>query len=58
MLVEIKKLTCLHCSHTWVPKQSDVRSCPSCRSYNWDKPKKEKTNVEKKINKRTSEGDM
>lgn len=35
----INKLTCLRCKHKWIPRQSDVRICPKCKSANWDKKK-------------------
>jgi len=41
MEVEIKKLECLRCGHTWVPRTNDVRICPKCKTPFWDKPRKE-----------------
>ncbi len=32
-------MRCLRCDHSWVPRKLDVRVCPQCKSYLWDKPK-------------------
>lgn len=39
MQIEIKQLECKRCGYKWLPRQEDVRSCPSCRSVLWDKEK-------------------
>lgn len=39
---KINILTCLRCEHTWVPRITDVRLCPSCKSPYWDKLKQTK----------------
>jgi len=39
-----KDFTCLCCYHTWQKRNfGDIkpRCCPRCKSYTWDKPKKE-----------------
>jgi len=37
--VEVSYLTCLRCGHQWIPRKSDVRYCPKCKSVYWDTPK-------------------
>lgn len=37
MEIVIKKLKCLQCGHTWIPRTEDVRACPNCQSKFWDK---------------------
>jgi len=38
----IEKCKCLKCGHEWVPRSLGIpASCPRCKNYNWDKPKKE-----------------
>ena len=32
-------LKCLRCGHSWVPRKTEVRMCPKCKSAWWDKPK-------------------
>lgn len=39
MRVPIIRLSCRRCSHTWVPRQADVRLCPACKSARYDTPK-------------------
>ena len=41
MKIDIYRLECLRCGHTWVPRQADVRLCPKCKSPFWDTPKEE-----------------
>lgn len=48
MIIQINSLTCLRCGHVWVPKQVDVRVCPKCKSYKWDKPKQEGSKDDRK----------
>ena len=36
--IKVANLTCKRCGHTWVPRHEDVRVCPKCKSYYWDKP--------------------
>jgi len=44
MKVEIKKLTCLRCNHSWIPRVVDVRICPKCKSPYWDQKREIKEN--------------
>lgn len=37
--LRIQTLTCLRCAHRWVPRQTDVRICPKCKSARWDVPR-------------------
>lgn len=37
--IVINKLKCERCGHTWVPRGTVVKTCPSCRSPYWDVPK-------------------
>lgn len=58
MLIDLKKLECKRCQHSWYPTKPDVRLCPSCKSAYWDVPKKEREDVEFKNNKRKAARDM
>ena len=42
MIFNIPKITCKRCSHTWFPRQIEVRMCPKCKSIWFDKEKNEK----------------
>lgn len=35
-----KQLYCKRCGHRWYPRQSEVRTCPKCRSPYWDKERR------------------
>jgi len=37
MNIKIKKLNCKRCDHKWVPRRTDIRQCPSCKSAYWNK---------------------
>lgn len=47
--VKMVKLRCQKCEHEWIPRKSDVRLCPNCKTAYWDvprdNPKKENNNV-------------
>jgi|LGVD01.1.fsa_nt_gb Zn finger protein HypA/HybF involved in hydrogenase expression len=49
MKIDMSTITCKRCGHTWVPRKSDVRTCPNCRSVYFDreleKPKENKPKV-------------
>ena len=34
------KLVCLKCGHTWLSRVDHPASCPRCKSYTWDQPRK------------------
>jgi len=36
MKIRVPQLTCLRCGHNWIPRTSDVRICPKCKSARWD----------------------
>ena len=40
MKIEIGKLDCKRCGHKWVPRQTEIRICPKCKSPYWDREKK------------------
>jgi predicted Zn-ribbon and HTH transcriptional regulator len=42
MKIEVKVLECKRCGYDWMPRQKDVRQCPSCRSVLWDVERTEK----------------
>ena len=42
MKAEIKKLECLRCGHKWIPRKTDVRQCPKCKTPYFDVKRKEK----------------
>ena len=35
-------IECLRCGHEWVPRKrdGDIRICPRCKSYLFDRPRK------------------
>ncbi len=41
------KLKCLKCKYKWKPRTKEVKTCPRCKSYTWNKEKvrKEITNI-------------
>jgi hypothetical protein len=39
MKIRVKQLKCLRCGHKWMPRTDDVRTCPTCKSPYWDKPR-------------------
>lgn len=43
MKLEIHKLQCKKCLHTWVPRRSEVRLCPKCKTAYWDVKRNEKS---------------
>ena len=42
MNIEEFKLTCLRCKHIWIPRKTDVRLCPKCKTAYFNVPKKDK----------------
>ncbi|MBT9164868.1 MAG: hypothetical protein DDT23_00879 [candidate division WS2 bacterium] len=44
--IELKQLLCKRCLHEWLPRKTEVRTCPKCRSPYWDR-KKERPYVRK-----------
>lgn len=42
MKMKIKKVMCKRCGHEWVPRQSEIRTCPKCKSPYWDRKRKRK----------------
>lgn len=39
MQTNVPRLTCLRCNHVWVPRQTEIRICPNCKSAYWDRPR-------------------
>lgn len=37
--IEVTKLNCQRCGHTWIPKKEEIRICPKCKSPYWDRAK-------------------
>ena len=37
--IKLTNLKCLRCNHKWIPKKTEVRICPKCKSPYWDKPR-------------------
>jgi Zn finger protein HypA/HybF involved in hydrogenase expression len=35
--MEIIKITCKRCSHTWIPRKENIKQCPKCHSPYWNK---------------------
>jgi len=48
MKIKIKKIRCLQCGHSWVPRKEEIKKCPRCQSMEFDKPKKIKGKNENK----------
>jgi len=46
METELKQLKCKRCGYSWITRTNSPRCCPKCKSYDWDKPKKEKEIIE------------
>ena len=38
----LKQLTCKRCGKKWVPRKTDIRQCPKCKSAFWDVKKNNK----------------
>jgi len=36
----MQKLKCKRCEEEWIPRTENVRQCPRCKSYYWDKERK------------------
>lgn len=41
MEIEIKEMQCRRCNHKWIPRKTEVRMCPKCRTVWFDKEKNE-----------------
>ena len=40
---KLPSLTCLRCTHTWIPRKPvEPKFCPKCRSPYWNKPRTKK----------------
>src|ERR1700690_2300683 len=37
--IELNRLHCYRCGHSWAPQKEEVRICPHCKSTLWDVPK-------------------
>jgi predicted Zn-ribbon and HTH transcriptional regulator len=37
--IKVQSLTCQRCGHKWIPRQIDVRQCPSCKTTHWETPR-------------------
>ena len=48
MKIEVNEITCQRCGHKWVPRKTDIRSCPNprCRSVYFDRAKPDKPEPE------------
>jgi len=40
--INVFKCKCKRCGHSWIPRTEDVRRCPHCKSYYWDRKRKMK----------------
>ena len=36
----MKKCKCKKCGYSWTAYKDNPKSCPSCKSYTWNEPKK------------------
>ncbi len=42
----IKEIECLRCSYKWYPEKPErPKVCPRCKSFNWNRPRKNKAKV-------------
>lgn len=39
MEIQLQKLECKRCSYTWIPRKTEIRICPKCKSPYWDRDK-------------------
>ena len=47
--VKVKKYTCARCNYSWISRITTIpKQCPHCKSPNWDIPKENKVNKNKK----------
>jgi len=37
MKIKLNQLVCKQCGHKWIPRASDIRMCPKCKSVYWDR---------------------
>ena len=37
--MEILKINCQRCEHEWVPRKSEIKVCPKCKSPYWNIPR-------------------
>ena len=37
--VKIPTLICRRCSKRWLPRTTEVRRCPACKSPDWNRPR-------------------
>lgn len=42
MKIDLEKIVCRRCGHAWIPRKTEVRICPKCKSRHFDKPRKKK----------------
>lgn len=40
MMIELNKLNCKRCGFSWIPRITEVRICPKCKSAYWDRDRK------------------
>ncbi len=38
----VNEKTCLRCGHKWLSLHERPKVCPRCKSYQWDKPPRER----------------
>lgn len=41
MKIKINKLICKKCNYEWVPRGTEVRLCPGCKTSYWDVERKQ-----------------
>jgi len=34
--INIKRINCKRCSHSWIPRNNKIFVCPKCKSPRWD----------------------
>ena len=43
--IKVLKFNCKRCGHNWVPRQTEIRICPKCKSPYWDRERKNNLEV-------------
>ena len=49
MRIIMKKIKCKRCLHEWIPRKSEIRMCPRCKTPWFDIPKNNALETESKI---------
>ncbi len=39
MKIDLNKIKCQRCGYEWLPRKTEVRQCPKCKTAYWEIPK-------------------